>query len=412
MPLRLTGIAVLFVTAALASGAAGFLITEASNLTTDGPASPQRASHHPGGMDAMSIDMNVAGNSNAALGSIETCARVNENDLVDGDEQDILALSRTAAGATATTLADSAGGWLADQWVGNRVVITAGIGSGQTRLISSNTANTLTVTEAWNTVPGAGSPYEIRLNDAIRVDATAQGIPALNNAGTPSDPRDDTGGIIAYELKFNYPAAVTVAAHTYSQPGVTILTRNAGSSAFDGSHSTPDADGLFVASVIDLGSGIPESGSGVLSRFVLQSSPAAGTAVHALGLSANVHVDAAGGVGYAPDATYDNAFVAINATCPPADIDGDGWSDAAEAIIGTDALDNCADDAAHNAWPADINNNGFSDTADLTTLTGNFGKSVPPAPSRANISPDPPNGFVDTADIAGITRFFGAGCDP
>ena len=410
MRLRLTGIAVLLIMAALASGAAEFFIAEANNLTTGGPASPQPATHHPGGMDAMSIDMNVAGNTNTVLGAIQTCARINENNLVDADEEDLLALSRTVNSATSTTLTDGSGGWLANQWAGNRVVIIAGTGSGQTRTIASNTGNTLTITQAWTTIPAAGSSYELRLNDAVRMDATAQGIPAHDNAGTPADARDDTGGIIAHSFDLTYPAGVTIASQTSAQAGVTVLTRNSGSSVFDSSESSPESDGLFRAGALDTGSGIPESGSGVLSRLVIQSSPSSTTGVHPLALSANVHVDASG-VGYAPDATNDSAFIAINTACV-VDSDGDAWSDAAEAIIGTDPLDNCADNPTDNAWPADINNNGFSDTADLTTLTGNFGEAVPPAPSRANVSPDPPNGFVDTADIAGMTPFFGQSCVP
>ena len=56
--------------------------------------------------------------------------------------------------------------------------------------------------------------YEISLNDAVRVDTTAQGIPAFNDARTPADPRDDTGGIIAYSFDLTYPAGVTIACHT------------------------------------------------------------------------------------------------------------------------------------------------------------------------------------------------------
>jgi len=408
MRLRLIGIAVL-ITAALASGAAEFLITEASNLTTAEPPSPQPASHHPGGMDAMSIDMNVAGNTNSVLGALQTCARINENNLVDADEEDILALSRTVGSATATSLTDASGGWLADQWAGNRVVLTGGTGAGQTRLIASNTADTLTITQAWDTVPDSTSSYQIRLNDAVRIDATAQGIPAHSDAGTPSDPRDDVGGIIAYSFDLTYPAAVTIASQTSALSGVTVLTRNTGSSVFNSSESPPDSDGLFRASALDTGSGIPESGSGVLSRLVIQSNPSAGTAAHPLALSENVHVDASG-VGYPPDVTYDNAFIAINTACPPPDTDGDGWSDAAEAVIGTDPLDDCPDDAADNAWPADFNNDGLSDISDIAALGGSFGKSVPPASARYDIAPDPPDGFVDISEIARLGSFFGKSC--
>jgi len=407
MRLRLVGSAVL-ITAVLAFRAAGLVITigEASNQgASNGPSGPQPASHHPGGMDAMSIDMNVSGNTNSVLGAIQTCARINENNLVDADEEDVLAVSRTVATATPTTLTDASGGWLVNQWAGNRVVLTAGTGSGQTRLIASNTSNTLTITQAWDTVPNATSSYQIRLNDAVPIDATALGIPAHNNNGTPTNASDDTGGIIAYSFDLTYPAGVSIASQTSSQAGVTVLTRNSGSSVFDSSESPPESDGLFRAGALDTGSAIPESGSGVLNRLVFQSSPAASTAVHPLGLSENVHVDASG-VGYAPDTTYDNAYVAINTACPPPDVDGDSWSDAAEGVIGTDPLLRCGPDA----WPPDINNSGFSDVSDMVVLTGNFGKAVPPAPARYSISPEPPDAFVDVTDLVRMTGLFGHSC--
>ncbi|MFQ5472847.1 MAG: hypothetical protein ACE5FA_08190, partial [Dehalococcoidia bacterium] len=46
----------------------------------------------PGGMDSMSIDMNPHGtpaNTATSIGSREFCARINENDLLDADEDDI-----------------------------------------------------------------------------------------------------------------------------------------------------------------------------------------------------------------------------------------------------------------------------------------------------------------------------------
>jgi len=356
----------------------------------------------------MSIDMNVAGNTNSVLGAIQTCARINENNLVDADEEDLLAVSRTVASATTTTLTDASGGWLVNQWAGNRVVLTAGTGSGQTRTIASNTGNTLTITQPWDTVPNATSSYQIRLNDAIRMDATALGIPAYNNNGTPTNASDDTGGIIAYSFDLTYPAGVSISSQTSAQAGVTVLTRNSGSSVFDSSESPPESDGLFRAGALDTGSGIPESGSGVLSRLVVQSTPSASTAVHPLGLSENVHVDASG-VGYAPDATNDNAFIAINTACV-VDGDGDGWSDAAETMIGTDPLDNCPDDPSDNAWPADINNSGFSDMFDIVPLANNFAVSVPPAPTRHSVAPETPDGFVDIFDISRVAGVFAQGC--
>src|SRR6266542_964408 len=72
------------------------------------------------------------------------------------------------------------------------------------------------------------------------------------------------------------------------------------------------------------------------------------------------------------------------------DTDGDGWSDAAEAIIGTDPARKCG----ANAWPPDINNDGLVDViGDISRVAGEFGKAVGPppgAPARYDIAPDPP----------------------
>jgi hypothetical protein len=76
-------------------------------------------------MDAMSIDMQeeaTPANTSSALGSRETCARVDENDVLDGDEDvpDGLLIDVTAAGVpayndggTAADPADDTGGMIA-----------------------------------------------------------------------------------------------------------------------------------------------------------------------------------------------------------------------------------------------------------------------------------------------------------
>jgi len=90
------------------------------------------------------------------------------------------------------------------------------------------------------------------------------------------------------------------------------------------------------------------------------------------------------------------------------DSDNDGWSDAAESIIGTNPLLGCGT----NAWPADINNDTFSDISDIVAVAGSFAKAIPPAPARHNIAPDPPDGFVDITDIVLLAGLFAAACTP
>ena len=66
----------------------------------------------------------------------------------------------TATSATATTLVNSAKTWTVNQWTNFQVRITAGTGIGQIRVISSNTATTLTV-PTWTVTPDATSVYAI-----------------------------------------------------------------------------------------------------------------------------------------------------------------------------------------------------------------------------------------------------------
>ena len=109
--------------------------------TTPAPTPPAFTAANPAaagplalGMTAMSIDMKDAANANNAnvLGPLDTCARINENGVLDADE------------------------FLVDQ---------------------------------------------------LRIDVTAQGIPAFNDGGTPSVEGDDSGGIIGLSVRFQLPAA-------------------------------------------------------------------------------------------------------------------------------------------------------------------------------------------------------------
>lgn len=69
--------------------------------------------------------------------------------------------SGTATAGGAFTLTDAPPTWTVDEFAGFTVTITAGAGSGQTRIIASNTGDTLTTTTAWTTNPNATSVYEV-----------------------------------------------------------------------------------------------------------------------------------------------------------------------------------------------------------------------------------------------------------
>lgn len=90
----------------------------------------------------------------------------NTNDGVPSGTQD-----GTATSGGNTTLTDTAATFYTtgSGLAGCTVTIRAGTGSGQSRLITSNTADTLTITPAWTTNPAAGSTYGIGDIDALYV---------------------------------------------------------------------------------------------------------------------------------------------------------------------------------------------------------------------------------------------------
>ena len=108
------------------------------------------------------------------------------------------------------------------------------------------------------------------------------------------------------------------------------------------------------------------------------------------------------------------------------DDDNDTFSDASEAVIGTDALDRCADTTTPDdergpafgepvsPWPADINDDRLVDIiGDISRVTGAFAQSVPPAPARYDVAPDPPDRLIDViGDISRLTGLFGTACVP
>ena len=72
----------------VSSRAAAFVVVGAIALLAifapTGSGGPTQASH--GGMDTMAIDVNPAGNSAGAVGTIDQCGRINRNGTMDADE--------------------------------------------------------------------------------------------------------------------------------------------------------------------------------------------------------------------------------------------------------------------------------------------------------------------------------------
>ena len=83
--------------------------------------------------------------------------------------------SGTATAGASTTLTDSGKAWTTNQWQFYVVRTTGGTGSGQERIVTSNTATALTVTRAWTTNPDATTTYTLDtyadVRSAIRVTA-------------------------------------------------------------------------------------------------------------------------------------------------------------------------------------------------------------------------------------------------
>lgn len=71
--------------------------------------------------------------------------------------------SGTASGSATRQLIDASKTWTVDEWIGFYVKITAGTGKGQVRVVISNTANTLTLSQDWTSLlsPDTTSQYSI-----------------------------------------------------------------------------------------------------------------------------------------------------------------------------------------------------------------------------------------------------------
>lgn len=101
-----------------------------------------------------------------------------------------LANSGTGSGGSSTTLVDTGIGWTVNAYAGYLVYITGGTGINQIRKITSNTIDTLTVSDAFITTPDATSTYKIfyanNLTETITWAWTngLVAVPTLNNTKT------------------------------------------------------------------------------------------------------------------------------------------------------------------------------------------------------------------------------------
>lgn len=109
-------------------------------------------------------DNNIAGTPSKAVPRV-----VDSTSLNATYNPDCVIDSGTATGTqTTTTLQDTSKTWIINQWKGYTLNTVSGTGSGQSKQIISNTANTLTVTSAWGTTPVNGSTgYQVVSPSAI-----------------------------------------------------------------------------------------------------------------------------------------------------------------------------------------------------------------------------------------------------
>jgi hypothetical protein len=178
-------------------------------------------------------------------------------------------------------------------------------------------AMSIDMNTAGNTAMGLGtreSCGEVTPGGSVTFDVTAQGIPPWNDNGTPGDTSDDSDGIEGFQLDITYDeAALTIEAENQHF----ILAANPGSVLYQVSDSAPDADGdnTWRSAVIDIGTGSPEGGSGVLSRVTISAEPAAPAGYYALHLPSldAIHIDAANEA-HKPDILND-ALLAVGVPC-------------------------------------------------------------------------------------------------
>ena len=269
-------------------------------------ADPARASH-TGGMDAMSIDMNpgaTPANSNTSIGSREKCARINENDTLDADEDvaEITTIFGNVASAASNSVTDTDQNLDPGSLVGNKVRITSGTALNDVRTITANTATTITVGSNWSATPAQGDTFEVIADDVLQFDVTATNIPALDQR------------MLGFAYTLAYSAGnikVEAKSHAFK------LGANPGSSLTDAADTVPDANGTWTGGALDTAgtAGSSESGSGILERLSIASTETAVNGVYTLTLSGAVHLRYLDSAAFAAD-TVNNASVAVNENCP------------------------------------------------------------------------------------------------
>jgi len=118
----------------------------------------------------------------------------------------------------------------------------------------------------------------------------------------------------------------------------------------------------------------------------------------------------------APPALLATLVVIAGPTAATTDTDGDGYTDAAEAFIGTDPLRDCnetttANDETTDAWPPDFNDDTAVGIADIVLLRAAYGSTSGDGvyDRRFDLTAD---GGIDIADIVELRAVYGSACEP
>lgn len=123
-------------------------------------------------------------------------------EALDGDGSNI---SSTATSGTATTLVDTAQSMTVNLYAGLRITITEGTGAGQERIISSNTADTFTVSTSWDTNPDNTSEYTVGgIPWHYKHSYNAYGNPSLSKRLRWVRPRFETSGDYTVDLSYGF----------------------------------------------------------------------------------------------------------------------------------------------------------------------------------------------------------------
>lgn len=121
----------------------------------------------------------------------------------------------TASSGNSTTLTDATKVWPVDAWSGSYITITAGTGSGQTKIIVSNTSTTITVIDPWGPAPDATSQYRILgVNHTVAANCQLSNATASPGCVELVSTIDDSATIATKLAGENYSSV------TYFDPGV------------------------------------------------------------------------------------------------------------------------------------------------------------------------------------------------